>query len=115
VLGIGVNVAVDVGELPAELHETAGTLGRPRDELEAALAELLRALEHRLAEPAPAALEVLRARDALLDQPIVWQDGEGVGAGIDDAGSLLARLADGRLIALSAGEVLFRHQPQFHA
>jgi BirA family transcriptional regulator, biotin operon repressor / biotin---[acetyl-CoA-carboxylase] ligase len=112
VLGIGVNVAVDVGELPAELHETAGTLGRRPDELEAALAELLRALEHRLAEPAPAALDALRARDALLDRPIVWQDGEGVGAGIDDAGSLLARLPDGRLIALSAGEVLLRHQPQ---
>src|ERR1700722_14774080 len=29
VLGIGVNVAVRIADLPAELHDTAATLGRP--------------------------------------------------------------------------------------
>jgi BirA family biotin operon repressor/biotin-[acetyl-CoA-carboxylase] ligase len=108
VLGIGVNVAVDLAQLPEELHETAGTLGRRTDELEDTLAELLRALERRLAEPAGESLEALRVRDALLGREIEWDDGEGVGAGIDDAGSLLVRLRDGREIALSSGEVLLR-------
>jgi BirA family biotin operon repressor/biotin-[acetyl-CoA-carboxylase] ligase len=108
VLGIGVNVAVDVAQLPDELHETAGTLGRHPEELEDALAELLRALEHRLAEPAAECLQALRARDALLGRQIEWDAGEGVGAGIDDAGSLLVRQADGSEIALNSGEVLLR-------
>jgi BirA family transcriptional regulator, biotin operon repressor / biotin---[acetyl-CoA-carboxylase] ligase len=108
VLGIGVNVAVDVRALPEELHATAGTLGRAPEELEDALRELLRALERRLAEPAPASLAALRERDALLGLAVAWDGGEGVGAGIDDAGSLLVRLEDGRTIPLAAGEVLLR-------
>jgi BirA family transcriptional regulator, biotin operon repressor / biotin---[acetyl-CoA-carboxylase] ligase len=108
VLGIGVNVAVEPRELPPELHETAGTLGRRPDELEDALAELLRALEQRVSEPPSDALGALRARDALLGRVVTWDDGEGVGAGIDDAGSLLVRLADGRELALHSGEVLLR-------
>jgi BirA family biotin operon repressor/biotin-[acetyl-CoA-carboxylase] ligase len=108
VLGIGVNVAVDVADLPDELQTTAGTLGRRPDELEDALAELLRALERRLAEPAAASLTALRERDALLGREVSWDGGDGVGAGIDDRGSLLVRLADGREVALSSGEVLLR-------
>jgi BirA family transcriptional regulator, biotin operon repressor / biotin---[acetyl-CoA-carboxylase] ligase len=108
VLGIGVNVAVDPARLPDELRETAGTLGRRPEELEDTLAELLRALERRLTEPAAESLEALRTRDALLGRELAWDDGEGVGAGIDDAGSLLVRLRDGREIALSSGEVLLR-------
>jgi BirA family biotin operon repressor/biotin-[acetyl-CoA-carboxylase] ligase len=108
VLGIGVNVAVDVADLPDDLHETAGTLGRRPDELEEALAELLRALERRLREPAAESLAALRERDALLGREISWEGGEGVGAGIDDAGSLLVRLADGQEVTLSSGEVLLR-------
>ena len=53
VLGIGLNVAVDPAELPPEVRDLAGTLGRPPDALEATLAELLRALEARLAESGP--------------------------------------------------------------
>ena len=108
VLGIGVNVAVDLAALPDELRDTAGTLGRRPDELEDALAELLRALERRLAEPTADSLDALRGRDALLGREIEWDEGEGVGAGIDDAGSLLVRLADGSEIALTSGEVLLR-------
>jgi BirA family biotin operon repressor/biotin-[acetyl-CoA-carboxylase] ligase len=108
VLGIGVNVAVEPSELPPELHEIAGTLGRRPDELEDALAELLRALEQRLSEPTADALGALRARDALLGREVTWHGGEGVGAGIDDGGSLLVRLADGRELALHSGEVLLR-------
>ena len=105
VLGIGLNVAVDPAELPPEVRELAGTLGRPADALEATLAELLAALATRLAEPPPATLAALRARDALRDQPVRWSAGAGIGAGIDDAGSLLVRRPDGRIETLSAGEV----------
>jgi BirA family transcriptional regulator, biotin operon repressor / biotin---[acetyl-CoA-carboxylase] ligase len=105
VLGIGVNVAVDLADLPPELRDRAGTLGRAPGELEAALTELLAALENRLAEPPAAALDALRARDALRDRPVRWADGEGTGAGIDDAGALLVRLPGGELVTLDAGEV----------
>jgi BirA family transcriptional regulator, biotin operon repressor / biotin---[acetyl-CoA-carboxylase] ligase len=106
VVGIGVNVALDVRDLPRELHATAGTLGRTRAELEPALAELLAMLQQRLAEPPPAVVAALRDRDALLDRPISWAGGAGVGAGIDDAGALRVRLADGSTRVLESGEVL---------
>jgi BirA family biotin operon repressor/biotin-[acetyl-CoA-carboxylase] ligase len=105
VVGMGVNAAVDPAELPAELRDRAGTLGRSPDELEAALAELLAALDRRLAEPVGDALAALRARDALLDQPVTWHGGEGRGAGIDENGGLRVRRPDGTVELLEAGEV----------
>jgi len=108
VLGIGVNVALDVAALPAELRWRAGTLGRRASELEATLAELLEALAQRLAEPAQATVAALRERDALLGQAVRWADGNGVGAGIDAAGALLVRRDDGTLVTLDAGEVHLR-------
>jgi BirA family biotin operon repressor/biotin-[acetyl-CoA-carboxylase] ligase len=103
VLGIGVNVALDPATLPPEVAEIAGTLGR--DDVEAALEELLAALAHRLAQPRAALLADLRARDALLGARVQWSDGEGTGAGIDDAGALKVRRADGTALTLAAGEV----------
>jgi len=105
VLGMGINVALDVAGLPPELRSGAGTLGRPPGELDAALAELLGHLDARLAEPPTAALDALRARDALRGRPVTWAGGAGVGAGIDAAGALLVRAPDGALVALDAGEV----------
>jgi len=106
VLGIGVNAALEVGELPPELQETAGTLGR--DDLDAALDELLRYLEGRLAEPSEATLRALSDRDALLDRPLTWAGGEGTGAGIDARGLLRVRPAGGGETVLDAGEVHLR-------
>jgi BirA family biotin operon repressor/biotin-[acetyl-CoA-carboxylase] ligase len=105
VVGIGVNAALDVAELPPELHATAGTLGRAPGELEAVLAELLGHLERRLGEPAGATLAALRERDALLDRPVAWAGGAGTGAGIDENGALLVRGAGGAVTVLDAGEV----------
>jgi BirA family transcriptional regulator, biotin operon repressor / biotin---[acetyl-CoA-carboxylase] ligase len=105
VLGIGINVAVDVAELPPEVRDRAATLARPPEALEATLAELLGQLERRLAEPAADCLRALRERDALRDRPIRWADGEGTGAGIDDKGALRVRLADGSTRTIDAGEV----------
>jgi BirA family transcriptional regulator, biotin operon repressor / biotin---[acetyl-CoA-carboxylase] ligase len=105
VAGIGLNAALDPADLPPELRERAGTLGRSPGELEGVLAELLEALERRLEEPAADALAALRARDALFGRPVAWAGGTGTGAGVDENGSLRVRLADGSVAVLDAGEV----------
>ncbi|HEY3758193.1 MAG TPA: biotin--[acetyl-CoA-carboxylase] ligase [Solirubrobacteraceae bacterium] len=108
VLGIGVNVAVRLEELPAELRPTAATLGRPRTAIEPLLSELLAALERRLEGPPAQTLDAWRTRDALRGSEIAWGDGHGRADGIDDAGRLLVRLPDGARTALAAGEVHLR-------
>jgi len=105
VLGIGVNVAVDLAELPEELRESAGTLGLGVDALEPALERLLELLERWLAAPAAEVTEAWRARDALFGAAVSWRGGSGTGTGIDAGGRLLVSLADGREVALDAGEV----------
>jgi BirA family biotin operon repressor/biotin-[acetyl-CoA-carboxylase] ligase len=111
VLGIGVNVALDVSTLPPELADIAGTLGRDESELDATLTELLERLEVRLDEPKVATLDLLRERDALQGKAVRWDGGEGIGAGIDDTGALLVHLPDGTTTALSAGEVTLSGRP----
>jgi BirA family biotin operon repressor/biotin-[acetyl-CoA-carboxylase] ligase len=108
VLGIGVNAALDVRDLPDDLRGVAGTLGRRQGELESVLAELLAALDDRLAAPAGDVLQASRVRDALRDREVAWAGGEGVGAGIDDVGRLVVRRGDGSLVTLEAGEVHLR-------
>jgi BirA family transcriptional regulator, biotin operon repressor / biotin---[acetyl-CoA-carboxylase] ligase len=102
VVGIGVNAAFAPDELPPELN--AGTLGRRPGELEATLTELLGHLGDRLAEAAAGILAALRTRDALLDRPLSWPGGDGVGAGIDEDGRLRVRGPGGERV-LDAGEV----------
>jgi BirA family transcriptional regulator, biotin operon repressor / biotin---[acetyl-CoA-carboxylase] ligase len=105
VLGIGINVAVRVQDLPPELHDRAATLGLEPAAIEPMLASLLRALERRLAQPTAEILDAVRARDALCGRGVRWADGEGVAEGIADTGRLLVRAAHGAPIALDAGEV----------
>jgi BirA family biotin operon repressor/biotin-[acetyl-CoA-carboxylase] ligase len=100
VLGIGVNAAVEPGDLPPELRASAGTLGLAPERV---LPRLLAALEVRLADERP--LDALRERDALLGERVVWAGGEGTGAGIASSGGLRVRLADGAETVLDAGEV----------
>jgi BirA family transcriptional regulator, biotin operon repressor / biotin---[acetyl-CoA-carboxylase] ligase len=108
VLGIGLNAALDVDALPPELRDTAATLGRAPGEIDAVLGELLEHLATWLAAPVDEAVQALRARDALLGQRVAWNGGDGVGAGIDSAGRLVVRRADGSETALDAGEVHLR-------
>ncbi|HWX95828.1 MAG TPA: biotin--[acetyl-CoA-carboxylase] ligase [Solirubrobacteraceae bacterium] len=119
VLGIGLNVAVELDQLPAELRPAtrgrgagsplpAATLGLPREEIEPTLSRLLGALERRLAEPAEATLEAWRARDALRGREIAWAGGRGRAHGIDGTGRLVVALEDGGQTTLSAGEVHLR-------
>jgi BirA family biotin operon repressor/biotin-[acetyl-CoA-carboxylase] ligase len=108
VLGIGLNAALKLEDLPPDLRATAATLGRSPGDIDAVLAELLDGLATWLTAPVDQALEALRERDALLDRPVTWASGDGIGAGIDDAGRLLVRRADGAETTLDAGEVHLR-------
>lgn len=105
VLGIGLNVAVALDDLPPQLRRTAATLGLEPAAVEAALPRLLDALERWLTAPERTVLDAFRGRDATLGEPVRWDGGEGVGAGVDDVGRLRVRRADGSEIALDAGEV----------
>jgi BirA family biotin operon repressor/biotin-[acetyl-CoA-carboxylase] ligase len=105
VLGIGLNVAVRVDELPLELRATAGTLGRDPAEVEPTLERLLWALERALDLDDAALLDAYRARDALSGQEVRWAEGAGRAAGVDASGHLVVELSDGGRMALSAGEV----------
>ena len=106
VLGIGLNVAVRVRDLPPELHDRAASLGLEPAAIEPILEALLRALELRLAQPTGVALDALRARDALRGRRVRWAGGEGVARGIDDSGRLLVAPAGAAdPVALDAGEV----------
>lgn len=104
VVGIGLNVAVRMEDFPAELRETAGTLGLAPDAIEPTLGALLARLEDWLVEDAAAVVAAVRERDALLGRSVRWADGRGVGAGIDGRGRLVVE-TDAGPVALDAGEV----------
>jgi BirA family transcriptional regulator, biotin operon repressor / biotin---[acetyl-CoA-carboxylase] ligase len=105
VLGIGINVAVRVEQLPVELHDSAATLGLSPADIEPLLARLLQALEMRLAQSAQDTLGDWRTRDALRGREVVWSAGRGIAQGVDGAGRLVVSLGDGDRAALDAGEV----------
>jgi BirA family transcriptional regulator, biotin operon repressor / biotin---[acetyl-CoA-carboxylase] ligase len=121
VLGIGVNVAVRVEDLPPVLrpgadardHEEspaqpAATLGRDPAEIEPLLARLLDALALRLAEPAEATLAAWGERDVLRGREISWEGGRGRAEGVDGLGRLVVALSEGGQTTLKAGEVRVR-------
>ncbi|MGZ8648436.1 MAG: biotin--[acetyl-CoA-carboxylase] ligase [Solirubrobacteraceae bacterium] len=104
VLGIGLNVTTR--EFPAELAARATSLrlvGVETD-VEAVLAGLLRALDDWLGAPPRRVLPAWSARDALKDERVRWEGGEGVANGIDDSGALVVETSTG-LVSLEAGEV----------
>jgi BirA family transcriptional regulator, biotin operon repressor / biotin---[acetyl-CoA-carboxylase] ligase len=111
VLGIGLNVAIRLGDLPFELRETAGSLGlEPRD-VEPVLERVLAALERALVLDTPALLDAWRARDALRGREVTWASGSGRAAGIDGDGRLVVELPGGGRTALEAGEVHLQRPP----
>ena len=105
VLGIGINVAVRVEQLPSELHDSAATLGLSPADIEPLLGRLLKALGRRLAQPEQDTLAAWRARDALRGREVIWSAGRGIAQGVDGAGRLVVSLGDGGQAALDAGEV----------
>ena len=105
VLGIGVNVAVRDEDLPPELRVRAGSMGLPVERVEPVLERLLDRLSKWLSAPAEEVLDAWRERDALAGKEVGWSHGRGVATGVDAGGRLVARLDDGRLVSLEAGEV----------
>jgi BirA family biotin operon repressor/biotin-[acetyl-CoA-carboxylase] ligase len=105
VLGIGLNVAVRIDDLPAELRRRAASLELESDAIEPLLRRLLLALEKRLSENTLDTLAAWRKRDALFDRQVSWDGRSGLAQGIDNAGHLIVALPDGCTAALSAGEV----------
>lgn len=100
VLGLGLNV-VDV---PPVEHATSLRREGVDLSVEAILERVVAALDGWLARPPAAVLAAWRSRDALLGEPVRWQNGSGKGAGIDESGALLVDTASGR-VKLDAGEV----------
>lgn len=105
VLGIGVNVAVRREDLPAELRDTAATLGLAPSAVEPTLARILDRLERWLDASAAATVATVRARDALTGREVRYGDATGRVRGVDDHGRLLVLRADGHEEVLDAGEV----------
>jgi BirA family transcriptional regulator, biotin operon repressor / biotin---[acetyl-CoA-carboxylase] ligase len=105
VLGIGINVAVDPADLPAELRDTAATLGLGRTDVPRVLERVIAELGRALALDTPALLDAWRARDALRGREIAWAGGAGRAGGIDGDGRLVVDLHGGGRTALEAGEV----------
>jgi BirA family biotin operon repressor/biotin-[acetyl-CoA-carboxylase] ligase len=97
VVGVGVNVH----SAPPIEHVTSLGSEIGTEEL---LERLLPALDGWLRRPLPEVLAAWRSRDALLGQPVRWENGSGKGAGIDETGALLVDTDSGR-VALQAGEV----------
>jgi len=124
VLGIGLNVAVRLEDLPPELRRgapdlgaaqapraeasaalPAATMGLAPEQVEGTLARLLAALARRLGEDPATALAAWRERDALSGREIAWNGGQGRAAGIDGDGRLVVELTDGGQTTIGAGEV----------
>lgn len=103
VVGIGLNTSLKLDQLPAELQQTAATLGlAPETD---ALTPLLTRLEAHLHAEPEQTIEAWRRRDALKGRDVSWQDGSGLAAGVDDEGNLLVRSCGGGIHTLRAGEV----------
>jgi BirA family biotin operon repressor/biotin-[acetyl-CoA-carboxylase] ligase len=113
VLGIGLNVAVRLDELPPELRPgspqltglPAATLGLGPEAVELCLERLLEALEVRLRERPEDTLADWSGRDALRGRHVSWAGGAGTAAGVDGEGRLIVELPGGGRTAIAAGEV----------
>jgi BirA family transcriptional regulator, biotin operon repressor / biotin---[acetyl-CoA-carboxylase] ligase len=104
ILGIGVNVAVRPEDLPADLRDRAGTLGREPASVEPFLGVLLARLDAWLGAPDAEIVARFRDRDALTGREVTWAEGRGRALGVDDAGRLRVATESGEE-ALAAGEV----------
>jgi BirA family biotin operon repressor/biotin-[acetyl-CoA-carboxylase] ligase len=104
VIGVGLNVSIEPGEFPAELRDTAISLGGEAT-VGSALAALNEALERWSAAEPEDVLNSFRERDALQGREVSWDGGSGTAEGVDERGNLVVREAGGEVVSLGAGEV----------
>jgi BirA family biotin operon repressor/biotin-[acetyl-CoA-carboxylase] ligase len=104
VVGVGVNVSIEPEEFPAELRETATSVGHGVT-VEDTLGSVNDSLARWLDADTDHVLRAFRERDALLGLQIRWAEGSGIAAGVDEHGNLLVETPDGERLALGAGEV----------
>jgi BirA family transcriptional regulator, biotin operon repressor / biotin---[acetyl-CoA-carboxylase] ligase len=116
VVGIGVNVNTEYGELPVALRRTATSLkmitGQPVDRSDL-LCHLLVALEKHYADAVnkgfDGALSAFRARDYLLRRSVSVQTHEGQvtgqASGIDERGALLVEMGQRQIRRFHSGDV----------
>jgi BirA family transcriptional regulator, biotin operon repressor / biotin---[acetyl-CoA-carboxylase] ligase len=108
VIGVGVNVAIEADEFPADLRWPAISVGHGAtpDSIRAALDRQLGAWVD--AEPEEV-LSAFRGRDVVVGREISWVERgtsrSGTAAGIDARGNLLVEVGGGERVALGAGEV----------
>jgi BirA family biotin operon repressor/biotin-[acetyl-CoA-carboxylase] ligase len=104
VVGVGLNLAIEPHEFPAELRETATSLNGEASPEEARRA-LDRSLERWVDADSEAVLAAWRRRDALRGREVSWEGGSGVADGVSDAGDLVVLVGGGDRVTLGAGEV----------
>jgi len=110
VIGVGINVNTAEQDFPAEIRKTAISLGAEVD-VPTTLAALNERLGHWVDAEEKEVLEAFRRRDALDGKDVSWDGGEGKVQGIDDAGNLLVSIGSAKPIALGAGEVHLKVDP----
>jgi BirA family transcriptional regulator, biotin operon repressor / biotin---[acetyl-CoA-carboxylase] ligase len=118
VIGIGINVAIELEEFPEDLRWPATSIATATNEAAPSVAAVRDAVCSRLGAtvgaPEDELLDAFRARDALLGQAIAWEaaggdgSGAGVAAGIDARGNLLVDADGGERASLGSGEVTLR-------
>ena len=105
VIGIGLNVALDLDAMPAELRSQVATLDlgpAAIDERACGIGGRPGAVDRQRRD---AVIRAVRERDALRHKRVRWATGSGTAHGIDGAGRLVVRGEDGTVSALDAGEV----------
>ncbi len=104
VIGVGLNVSIEPHEFPAELRETATSLGRGAT-VEGSVHALNESLSRWADTDPQEVLDAFRERDALRGREVSWAKGSGIADGVDERGNLLVETPNGERVALGAGEV----------
>jgi BirA family biotin operon repressor/biotin-[acetyl-CoA-carboxylase] ligase len=113
-VGVGVNVNLDVGSAPHIASIASSLFEQSGDEIsrEAVLAALLNRFEGRYNDPLPALVKTWRSHLETLGREVTVTLGSeahsGLAEDVDAAGNLVLRLPDGSRMTFEAGEVSLR-------
>ncbi|MSX01543.1 MAG: biotin--[acetyl-CoA-carboxylase] ligase [Actinobacteria bacterium] len=109
VVGIGINVALDLDAAPEEIRTTAATLALEPSARRLIVAQTVAALGAALLLPPDLILERWRQRDALAGSQVSWQTAgglqHGTAIGVGGDGALRVESSDGEELELDGGEV----------